>query len=54
MEACNNGHFWMFHTDGVNSEERLDADGKAQESKFKRVYEALLLNTALSYILLYY
>ncbi|CAG8549684.1 1931_t:CDS:2 [Paraglomus brasilianum] len=28
MEACNNGHFWMFHTDGVNSEERLDADGQ--------------------------
>lgn len=27
MESCNNGHFWMFHTDGVFSEERQDPSG---------------------------
>jgi len=24
LDACNNGHFWMFHSDGVASNERLD------------------------------
>ncbi|CAG8560759.1 3001_t:CDS:2, partial [Scutellospora calospora] len=24
MDACNNGHLWMFHTEEVTSEERLD------------------------------
>jgi len=28
MEACNNGHLWMFHTEAVTSEERLDPEGK--------------------------
>ncbi|CAI2170491.1 7934_t:CDS:2 [Funneliformis geosporum] len=28
MEACNNGHLWMFHTESVTSEERLDPEGK--------------------------
>ncbi|CAG8471563.1 128_t:CDS:2, partial [Ambispora leptoticha] len=28
MEACNNGHFWMFHTEAVTSEERMDALGR--------------------------
>lgn len=28
MEACNNGHLWMFHTEEVASEERKDHDGK--------------------------
>lgn len=27
MEACNNGHLWMFHTEAVTSEERLDPEG---------------------------
>ena len=27
LEACNNGHFWMFHADGVSSVERLDECG---------------------------
>ncbi|KAI9296557.1 hypothetical protein K502DRAFT_323718 [Neoconidiobolus thromboides FSU 785] len=25
LESCNNGHFWMFHTDSVYSEERMDS-----------------------------
>ncbi|CAG8647242.1 2884_t:CDS:2 [Acaulospora morrowiae] len=28
MEACNNGHLWMFHTEEVASEERKDHDGR--------------------------
>ncbi|KAG4089898.1 protein FAM72 [Neocallimastix lanati (nom. inval.)] len=28
LESCNNGHFWMFLSDGVTSRERLDASGK--------------------------
>ncbi|CAG8763149.1 13790_t:CDS:2, partial [Gigaspora rosea] len=27
MDACNNGHLWMFHTEEVTSEERLDFNG---------------------------
>ncbi|KAJ3397309.1 Protein fam72a [Lobulomyces angularis] len=27
MDACNNGHFWMFHVDHVNSTERTDCSG---------------------------
>lgn len=27
MESCNNGHLWMFHTEAVTSEERLDPEG---------------------------
>jgi hypothetical protein len=27
LEACNNGHFWMFHADGVNSRDRMDTSG---------------------------
>jgi len=27
MDACNNGHFWMFHTDEVSSSERRDHTG---------------------------
>ncbi len=26
MEACNNGHFWMFHVDHVNSIDRTMPD----------------------------
>lgn len=28
LEACNNGHYWMFYTDQVDSCERLDSTGK--------------------------
>ncbi|KXS13360.1 hypothetical protein M427DRAFT_125063 [Gonapodya prolifera JEL478] len=28
MSACNNGHYWMFHTTEVTSTERLDHSGK--------------------------
>jgi len=27
LEACNNGHYWMFYTDQVDSCERLDSTG---------------------------
>jgi hypothetical protein len=27
MEACNNGHFWMFHVDHVKSSERMNHTG---------------------------
>ncbi|KAJ1559879.1 Protein fam72a, partial [Nowakowskiella sp. JEL0078] len=27
LEACNNGHFWMFHVDQVGSSERMDVNG---------------------------
>ncbi|KAI9345817.1 protein FAM72, partial [Zopfochytrium polystomum] len=27
LAACNNGHFWMFHDDGILSVERKDASG---------------------------
>lgn len=27
LESCNNGHFWMFQTEGVVSSERLDPSG---------------------------
>ncbi|KAJ3389205.1 Protein fam72a [Lobulomyces angularis] len=27
MDACNNGHFWMFHVDHVNSTERMNSSG---------------------------
>lgn len=27
LEACNNGHFWMFHAEGVSSVERMDDSG---------------------------
>ncbi|KAI8922127.1 FAM72 protein-domain-containing protein [Powellomyces hirtus] len=27
LEACNNGHFWMFLSDGVQPVERIDASG---------------------------
>jgi hypothetical protein len=27
MEACNNGHFWMFHMDQVTFKDRPDAKG---------------------------
>eukprot|EP00128_Syssomonas_multiformis_P011287 Colp12_sorted_trinity150504_noHs@10206 len=28
LEACNNGHFWMFHSDAVKPVDRLDRTGK--------------------------
>ncbi|KAJ3185359.1 Protein fam72a [Gaertneriomyces sp. JEL0708] len=28
MDACNNGHFWMFHAEGVIGSERVDLSGK--------------------------
>ena len=28
LEACNNGHFWMFLSEGVKPVERLDSSGK--------------------------
>ncbi|KAI9202676.1 FAM72 protein-domain-containing protein [Polychytrium aggregatum] len=28
LEACNNGHFWMFHAEGVHSEDRMDQNGR--------------------------
>ncbi|XP_064399435.1 protein FAM72A-like [Halichondria panicea] len=28
LSSCNNGHFWMYHSDSVRSEERLDASGE--------------------------
>ncbi|KAJ9082363.1 hypothetical protein DSO57_1005228 [Entomophthora muscae] len=34
MDSCNNGHFWMFHTEGVFSEERQDPSGKSYECLF--------------------
>lgn len=27
MDACNNGHFWMFHIDAVEYKDRMDASG---------------------------
>jgi len=27
LEACNNGHFWMFHSDGVGARERRSTIG---------------------------
>ncbi|KAI8809697.1 FAM72 protein-domain-containing protein [Cladochytrium replicatum] len=27
LEACNNGHFWMFHVEQVSSSDRLDSSG---------------------------
>ena len=27
LESCNNGHFWMFQTDGVKPSERMDSTG---------------------------
>jgi hypothetical protein len=24
LEACHNGHFWMFHSEGLKSRERKD------------------------------
>ncbi|OAJ38049.1 hypothetical protein, variant [Batrachochytrium dendrobatidis JEL423] len=27
LDSCNNGHFWMFLSDGVSAKERLDSTG---------------------------
>ncbi|KAI9142030.1 FAM72 protein-domain-containing protein [Paraphysoderma sedebokerense] len=27
LDACNNGHFWMFHSDGIKADERKDGSG---------------------------
>ncbi|KAJ1981528.1 hypothetical protein H4R34_002039 [Dimargaris verticillata] len=32
MKACNNGHFWMFRTETVKAEERLDPSDNESET----------------------
>lgn len=27
MGACNNGHFWMFHSDAVEARDRMEQNG---------------------------
>ncbi|KAG5461992.1 MAG: hypothetical protein BJ554DRAFT_5735 [Olpidium bornovanus] len=27
LDACNNGHFWMFHAEGIRSADRMDPTG---------------------------
>ncbi|XP_058396185.1 protein FAM72A isoform X1 [Diceros bicornis minor] len=34
--SCNNGHFWMFHSQAVYDINRLDSTGRAQSSKTVR------------------
>ena len=31
LSSCNNGHFWMYHSNAVDSRERLDTSGKEVE-----------------------
>ena len=28
LNSCNNGHFWMYHSNAVDSKERLDSSGE--------------------------
>ncbi|KAI8917930.1 protein FAM72 [Entophlyctis helioformis] len=30
LDSCNNGHFWMFLSDGVSAKERMDVTGTRQ------------------------
>ena len=37
LEACNNGHYWMFYTDQVDSCERLDSTGERSFLYIKKI-----------------
>ena len=47
MNACNNGHFWMFHSDGVKADEVSDSSGKVINwgsiEKIQETCEAILV-----------
>ena len=38
LNSCNNGHFWMFLSDYVAANERLDSTGIVFESLFRLLY----------------
>lgn len=46
MDACNNGHFWMFHVDHVDCTERMNASGKGDRVVAGREYWCLVMEVS--------